>query len=142
MRGFETQERVTMRQMAQRGDDSGLRHMSALTLESATTLSTNCVLIGHFDKADVVWTRAEFLTLCEHMLNGNSQTDFLFAYRDKDNRPKFVKAKTAKANRYAPWSWDTIRGRAKHKVAIGFYPSNTGGKSRWAAARGGNLSGP
>jgi hypothetical protein len=54
------------------------------------------------------------------MLNGNSQTDFMLVYRDHENRPKFAKAKTAKANHYANWSWDTIRGRAKRNVGIRF----------------------
>jgi hypothetical protein len=122
-----------MREAAERSDDSGLRFMSSLTLNSPAALATNCVLIGHCDKADVVWTWTEFRTLCEHMLNGNSQTDFMLVYRDDENQPKFAKAKTAKANRYASWAWDTIRERVKHKVGIGFYPSNAEGKSRWAA---------
>ncbi len=67
------------------------------------------------------------------MLNGNPPTDFLLVYRDKENRPKFAKAKTAKAGRRASWSWDTITDRAKCKVGIGFYPSNREGNSRWGA---------
>ena len=105
-----------------------------LALDTATAaLATNCVLIGHGSKADCVWTRDEFLTICEHMLNGNPPTDFLLVYRDKENRPKFAKAKTAKAGRRASWSWDTITGRAKSRVGIGFYPWNKDGETRWAA---------
>src|SRR4051812_14548664 len=106
MSGFGSWERATKHERPRQGDDSGLRFMTALALNSATPLATNCVLIGHRDRADVVWTRTEFLTLCEHMLNGNSQTDFMLVYCDQENRPKFVKAKTAKANRYATWAWD------------------------------------
>jgi hypothetical protein len=105
-----------------------------LALDSAIpALATNCVLIGHCNRADCVWTRDEFLTICEHMLNGNPPTDFLLVYRDTEGRPKFAKAKTAKAGRRASWSWDTITGRAKSKVGLGFYPSNKDGASRWAA---------
>ncbi len=55
---------------------AGCSSVNALTLNSPAALEANCVLIGRCDKADVVWTGTEFRTLCEHMLNGNSQTDF------------------------------------------------------------------
>jgi len=73
--------------------------MNALTLDSPATLATNCVIIGHCDTADVVWIRPEFLALCEHLLNGNPPTEFMLVYRDEEDQPKFVKAKTAKAKR-------------------------------------------
>jgi hypothetical protein len=96
MSGFETWKGVAKRETAQERDDSGLLPVNALTLNSPAPLATNCVLIGHCDRAVVVWTGTEFRTLCEHILNGNSQTDFMLVYRDQENRPKF-----AKANRYA-----------------------------------------
>lgn len=37
---------------AKQGNGSGSPLANALTLDSATTLATNCVLIGHYDKAD------------------------------------------------------------------------------------------
>ncbi len=67
------------------------------------------------------------------MLNGNPPTDFLLIYRDKDNRARFSKSKRSRADRRASWSWDTITGRAKAKVGIGFYPSNSEGRTRWGA---------
>ena len=76
MSGFETCNRVANRETAQESDDSGLLPVNTLTLNSPAALATNCVFIGHCDKADGVWTGTEFRTLCEHMLNGNSQTDF------------------------------------------------------------------
>jgi len=117
-----------MHERAQERNDRRLPPANTLTVNSPATSAANSVLIGHCDKADVVWTGTEFRTLCEHMLNGNSQTDFMLVYRDHENRPKFAKAKTAKANHYASWSWDTICGRAKRKVGIRFYPSNAEGK--------------
>jgi hypothetical protein len=108
--------------------------MSTLLLSpSLQPLGTNCILIGHYHKADCFWTRDEFLSICEHMLNGNPPTDFLLIYRDTDNRARFSKSKRARADRRASWSWDTITGRAKAKVGIGFYPSNREGKTRWGA---------
>jgi len=90
-------------------------------------------MIGHCDKADIVWTRDEFFTICDHMMNGNPPTDFMLIYRDKDNRAKFAKAKNLKMSRRASWAWDSITGRAKSQVGIGFYPSNHEGKTRWGA---------
>src|SRR6266566_584099 len=108
--------------------------MSTLQLSpSLRPLGTNCILIGHYYNADCIWTRDEFLSICEHMLNGNPPTDFLLIYRDKDNRARFSKSKRSRADRRASWSWDTITGRAKAKVGIGFYPSNSEGRTRWGA---------
>ncbi|HEY5743714.1 MAG TPA: hypothetical protein VIS99_14360 [Terrimicrobiaceae bacterium] len=107
---------------------------SSLTLNFIVpALATNCVVIGHCSKADCVWTRDDFLTICELMLNGNAPSDFMLVYRDKENEPRFAKSKSAKAERRASWAWDTIAGRAKSKVGIGFYPSNREGKTRWGA---------
>jgi hypothetical protein len=106
-----------------------------LELDAAAlpTLATNCVLVGHAQKADVVWTRHDFMALCEHMMNGNEQNFFLIPYRREDGTAKFAKAKSTRADRRASWAWDTIAGRAKNSASIGFYPRNTDGKSRWAA---------
>src|SRR5437667_4976626 len=110
--------------------------MSALLLDPdpvLPSLGTNCVVLGHYYKADCIWTRDEFLSICEHMLNGNPPTDFLLIYRKKDGSAKFEKAKRARADRRASWSWDTITGRARSKVGIGFYPINANGMTRWGA---------
>src|SRR5579864_1708548 len=84
-------------------------------------------------RADLVWTRQEFIALCQHLLNGNPADEFLHVYRDRADNPRFVKARTAKANARITWAWDTITGRAKNKVAIGFYPWNDRRLSRWGA---------
>ena len=107
--------------------------MNALALNSAEYLATNCVLIGSGEKADVVWTRNQFITICELMLNGNSETEFMLVYRDAKNQPQFKKAKKARVRQYVPWSWETITGRAKSKVGIAFYPCNRERKTRWGA---------
>ena len=97
------------------------------------TLATNCVLVGHAQKADVVWTRDDFLALCEHMMNCNDRNFFLIPYRKEDGTAHFAKAKTARADRRASWAWDTITGRAKNPASIGFFPRNAESESRWAA---------
>jgi hypothetical protein len=91
------------------------------------------VLIGEGQPADTVWTREEYVVLCEYMRNDNPPDEFLRVYRDLAGVPHFVKAKSAKVEQIITWSWDSITDRAAHKVAIGFYPWNHRGESRWAA---------
>ncbi|MEQ1861828.1 MAG: hypothetical protein ABMA13_18065 [Chthoniobacteraceae bacterium] len=111
--------------------------MSALALDTALSdlpdLATECVLIGSGQRADCIWTRGDFIAICEHMLNGNSPQDFMLVYRNRDDKPCFAKAKTPKASRRTTWAWDTIIGRTKSPVGIGFYPTNPDGQSRWGA---------
>lgn len=40
-----------------------------LELDAAAlpTLAANCVLVGHAQKADVVWTKTDFVALCDIM---------------------------------------------------------------------------
>jgi hypothetical protein len=106
-----------------------------LELDSATlpTLATNCVLVGHAQRADVVWTRDDFIALCDHMMNGNQRDFFLIPYRKENGTAHFAKAKKARSDKRASWAWDTITGCAKNPASIGFYPRNSDGKSRWAA---------
>jgi hypothetical protein len=67
------------------------------------------------------------------MRNDNPANEFLHVYRDSNGVPRFVKAKSANVEKRITWSWDSITGRAKHKVAVGFYPSNHHSESCWAA---------
>ena len=98
------------------------------------TLLTECIIVGHAKKADVIWTKAEFLALCAHMLNENPQDCFMLPYRDEDGTARYAKARKARAGRRANWAWDTITGRSKsRRVSIGFYPTNEARLSRWAA---------
>jgi len=67
------------------------------------------------------------------MRNDNPPDEFLRVYRDSGGVSHFVKSKSAKVEQIITWSWDSIIGRASHRVAIGFYPSNSRGESRWGA---------
>ncbi len=91
------------------------------------------LLIGEGFPADRILTRKEFVRICYLMRNDNPACEFLHAYRDPNGVPQFVKAKSPEVEKRITWAWDTITGRAKHKVAIGFYPWNFRGQSRWAA---------
>ena len=97
------------------------------------TLATNCVLIGHAQRADVVWTKTDFVALCEIMRNGNDLHFFMIPYQKEDGSAHFAKAKKARADKYASWAWDTVTGKAERRASIGFYPRNRDGKSCWAA---------
>ncbi len=90
-------------------------------------------LIGEGQPADRIWTREHFLLLCEYMRNNNPADEFLRVYRDSDGVSRFVKSKSAKVEQMITWAWDSITGRAKHKVSVGFYPWNRWSASRWAA---------
>jgi hypothetical protein len=97
------------------------------------TLASHCLLVGHGQRADVVWTKADFVAICDIMRNGNDPHFFMIPYQKEDGTAHFAKAKKARADNYTDWAWDTINGKAKKRASIGFYPRNVDGKSCWAA---------
>jgi hypothetical protein len=99
------------------------------------TLANNCYLVSEAKRADIIWTEGDFLALCEHMLNDNPPEHFLSVWIDKESRePQFKKPSFRyRADKRARWAWATVTGKATVQTAIGFYPSNTDKKSRWAA---------
>ena len=101
--------------------------------ENLPPLATSCVLVGHPQRADVVWTKTDFFALCDIMRNGNDAHFFMIPYRKDDGTAQFAKAKKARIDNYASWAWDTITGKAKRPASIGFYPRNPDCKSCWAA---------
>jgi hypothetical protein len=102
-------------------------------IDDFSGFAPNAVLIGEGQPADRVWTREEYLLLCHHMRNDNPPNEFLHVYCDSNGAPRFVKAKSPDVEKRITWAWDSITGRAAHKVAIGFYPWNCRGESLWAA---------
>ena len=110
----------------------------ALALFPATRLpilANACVIVGEAKRADVIWSEGDFLALCEHMLNENPPNHFLRAWIDRETgQARFAKASLrCRADKRATWTWSTIIGKAKTQTAMGFYPSNQGNKTRWAA---------
>jgi hypothetical protein len=105
------------------------------TARRLPTLKNHCFIIGEAKRANVIWSEGDFLALCEHMLNENPPNHFLTAWLDKGTgQARFAKAPIrGRADKHASWTWSTITGKAKAKTAIGFYPSNPGNKTRWAA---------
>ena len=102
-------------------------------IDDLSGFAPKAILIGEGQSADRVWTREEYLLLCHHMRNDNPPNEFLHVYCDSQGAPRFVKAKSPDVEKRITWTWDTITGRASHKVSIGFYPWNCQGESRWAA---------
>src|SRR5260370_42711364 len=102
-------------------------------IDELSGFAPTAVLIGEGSRADRIWTRNEFLQLCDLMRNDNPPDEFLHVFCDPSGAARFVKAKRARADRRARWSWDTITGKANHNVGIGFYPWNSRRRSRWAA---------
>src|SRR6267378_960056 len=102
-------------------------------IDELSGFAPNAVLIGEGQPADRVWTREEYLLLCNLMRNDNPADEFLHVYCDSNGVARFVRARSVKADGRITWAWDTITGRAKHKVAVGFYPWNHHGESYWAA---------
>jgi hypothetical protein len=107
--------------------------MTDLTLRALPTLLTDCVLVGHAKKADVVFTPRQWFAMCAHMMNENPANFFLMPYQDKNGAAKFAKAYRANADKRIQWAWDTITDKAKSPASIGFYPTNAQKQSRWGA---------
>ena len=105
--------------------------MSALSLDFEVVKS--CTLIGEGRPADQEWTKPQFIALCDFLLNGNGEHDFMHVYRDDQAHPHFAKAKKVLVGSRITWAWDTITGKAKSKIAVGFYPIDNRRMSRWAA---------
>jgi len=94
------------------------------------TLLTDCVIIGHARRADVVFTARQWFAICMHMLTENPANFFLMPYL-KDGHAKYSKAFKADVEKRMQWAWDTITGKARLAASIAFYPTNTERKTRW-----------
>src|SRR5438874_4518517 len=79
---------------------------------------------------DTFLTKEEFLSLVEHMGNGNPISHFLTVWRDHDGSAKFAKAKPhRRADVQASWTWDNITGKSKCNTSMGLYPKNQDNQS-------------
>jgi len=76
----------------------------------------------------------EFVSLIEHMGNGNPVSHFLTIWRDDDGSPRYAKARPHKQHEaQASWTFDTIVGKAKGQTSMGLYPKNQDNESTWGA---------
>src|SRR6266480_2599564 len=115
-------------------DSNEQKSERTLTLHALPTLLTDCVIIGHAKKADVVFTPPQYFVMCAHMMNENPDNFFLMPYFDKkQGQARFAKAYKVSAVKRIEWAWDTISGKAKNPGSIRFYPTNNHKQSRWGA---------
>jgi hypothetical protein len=103
----------------------------SLSLRQLPTLLTDCVIVGHARKADVVFTPRQWFAICMHMHNENPANFFLMPYL-KEGQAKYSKAFKADVEKRIRWAWDAITGKAKRPASIALYPTNDQKESRWA----------
>lgn len=82
-------------------------------------------------RADALWTRHEWTSLCEHLHNGNGTTHFVMGFRDADGCKKYVRSKRLRVDRAISWSWQSISGSPKSRLAFVPYSTNERQQSRW-----------
>jgi hypothetical protein len=82
-------------------------------------------------RANVVWTQSEWTALCEHLHNGNGATQFVMGFCDKDGCKKYVRSKKLLVHRGISWSWSSIAGSPKSRLAFVPYSTNDQQQSRW-----------
>lgn len=83
-------------------------------------------------RADEVWTAKEYAKLALHLHNGNELKRFVMGFRSEHGK-EYVRSKKVNVLAAIAWSWDTIRGRGKLKMAFAPYSVNKDGMSRWGA---------
>jgi hypothetical protein len=85
-------------------------------------------------RIDALLTKAQFVSLVRHMLNGNPVSHFLTVWRDGDGVANFAKARPNRnAGTHAGWTYDTIARKARRETSMGLYPKNRMNQSTWAA---------
>jgi hypothetical protein len=79
-------------------------------------------------------TKAQFVALVGHMLNGNPRGHFLTVWRDENGVARFARARDYKdAETHAGWTYDTVTRKAKLSTSMGLYPKNKENQSTWGA---------
>lgn len=81
--------------------------------------------------AVAVWTKAEWTALCQHLHNNNPATHFVMGFRDADGCKRYVRSKKLAAGRAISWSWQSLAGAPKSRLAYVPYAQNQQGGSRW-----------
>ena len=114
-------------------DEQIERPAKRLRLRAQHDMAANplAVLSWQPQRADAVWTRGEFSALCEHLHNGNGGTHFAMGFQDKDGCKKYVRSKRLAVGRAISWSWQSISGSPKSRLAFVPYSTNERQESRW-----------
>ena len=98
---------------------------------AATGANPLAVLSWQPKRADAVWTRSELTALYTHLHNGNGSTQFVMGFRDANGCKCYVKSKKWPVDRAISWSWQSISGSPKSRLAFVPYSTNDRHQSRW-----------
>lgn len=82
-------------------------------------------------RADAVYSQIEWTALCEHLHNENDSTHFVMGFRNKDGCKNYVRSKKLPVGRAISWSWGSIAGSPKSRLAFVPYSVNAQQQSRW-----------
>jgi len=82
-------------------------------------------------RADAVYSQIEWTALCEHLHNGNGTTHFVMGFRNQDGCKKYVRSKKLPVGRAISWSWGSIAGSPKSRLAFVPYSVNDQQQSHW-----------
>jgi hypothetical protein len=82
-------------------------------------------------RADDIWTKSEFNSLCYHLHNGNGPTQFVMGFRDRDGCKQYKRSKRWPADRIIPWAWASISKSPMRRIAFVPYSTNERQQSRW-----------
>lgn len=82
-------------------------------------------------RADEIFTRSEWTYLSEHLHNENGSTHFVMGFRDKDGCKRYVRSKRLRVERAISWSWGSIAGSPKSRLAFVPYSVNGQQQSHW-----------
>lgn len=81
-------------------------------------------------KAEALWTKAEWTALAKHLHNDNGPFAFVMGF-SKDGKKKYVRSKKVPVDRAISWAWSTIIGKSKSGLAFVPYSTNHEQQSRW-----------
>src|SRR5215510_6907840 len=85
-------------------------------LRSSTTVGGSkpfAVFSRHPKRADEVWTKSEFTSLCEHLHNDNGPYDFVMGFRDGAGAKHYKRSKSRHVDRVIPWAFASVAGSPK-----------------------------
>jgi hypothetical protein len=82
-------------------------------------------------RADEIYSQIEWSALCEHLHNGNDTTHFVMGFRNTDGCKKYVRSKKLSVGRAISWSWGSIAGSPKSRLAFVPYSVNSQQQSHW-----------
>lgn len=81
--------------------------------------------------ATAVWSKSEWTSLCAHLHNDNPEHHFVMGFRDVDECKKYVRSKKLGVERAITWSWSSLAGSPKSRLAFVPYSTNQRQQSRW-----------